>query len=412
MTGPAGSPRGRTVLLIASVVLTAANLRTAVTTVGPLLEELERGLGMSSGLAGLLTTLPVLSFATFGALTPGMVRRWGEPGTLAIAMAAMTVGTIARGLSGSATMFLVTTVLALTGGAVGNVVLPAVVKRHFPNHTGAVVAAYTTAMAAGQATAAALVVPIAQLGGDEGWRLGVGIWAVLSAAAVVPWVFALRLNRRRPAVHARALRMSALARSPLAWALAVCFGTQSANAYIAFGWFAQFFRDAGVSAAKAGLLVAFVSVLAVPVSLIVPPLAARMTSQRPMVAVMVACNVSGYVGLVVAPVAGAWVWMLLSALGLGLFPLVLTLIPLRSMQPATTAALSGFVQGIGYVIAATGPLLVGVLRGATGGWTAPFVLIFALTAVMAVVFWYATGARYIDEPPTPVNSGDRRAERS
>jgi CP family cyanate transporter-like MFS transporter len=396
-------------LLALAIVLTGLNLRTAVTTVGPLLAELEHGLGMSSSVAGLLTTLPVVCFAGLGVAAPAVVRRFGEFATLGAALAVMTFGLVARALAGSSWVFLLMSVLALTGGAVGNVVLPGVVKRYFPNRTGLLVAAYTTALALGQGAGTALAVPIAQADGAEGWRFGIGGWALVSAAAVVPWVALLVMARGRllpgaPSEEATAdgerpsaLTPRMLAHSKLVWALTVFFGCQSAWAYIAFGWIAQFFRDAGVSAERAGLLAAFISLLAIPVSLVVPPLATRLRTQRSLLVVLVGASVAGYAGMLVAPVPGAWLWMTLVGIGLGLFPLAITLIALRTRTAQATAALSAFSQGVGYLIAASGPLLVGILRDATGGWNAPFVVVFALAAVMLPVGWYAAGDRYVDD---------------
>lgn len=397
-------------LLALAIVLTGLNLRTAVTTVGPLLTELEQGLGMSSSLAGLLTTLPVLCFAALGVACPAVARRFGEFATLGAALAVMTAGLVARALATSSWMFLLMSVLALTGGAVGNVVLPGVIKQYFPTRTGLLVAAYTTALALGQALGAALAVPIADADGAQGWRYGVGGWALVSAVAVLPWLALLwpgsgralrggapgRAGDPRPE-QAGAPAPRTLARSRLVWALTVFFGCQSACAYIAFGWLAQFFRDAGVSAERAGLLAGVVSVLAIPVSLVVPPVAARLRTQRWILVVLVGANVVGYAGLLVAPVAGAWLWTTLIGVGLGLFPLAITLIALRTRTAPSTAALSAFAQGIGYLIAASGPLLVGILRDGTGGWNAPLVVVFALCALMLPVGWYATGDRYVED---------------
>lgn len=393
------------VLLLVAIVLTGLNLRTAVTTVGPLLAELQRGLGMGPVVAGLLTTLPVVCFAALGSMTPALTRRFGEHTVVAGALLVMSVGLVARAVAGSVWLFLLMSVLALAGGAVGNVVLPALVKRHFPERTGVMVGAYTTALAVGQAGGAALAVPVARLAGEQGWRLGIGVWAAVSLLAVLPWLPLLARDRDRGEA-AEGNRAPGLVRSKLAWALAVLFAAQSAQAYIVFGWFAQFFRDAGVSAARAGLLAGFVSALVIPVSLVVPALAVRLRTQRPLVLVLAGATVLGYAGMVAAPVAGAWLWMLLVGIGLGVFPLVLTMIGLRARTAATTAALSAFVQGVGYVLAGTGPLLVGVLRGVTGGWEAPFVLMFALCAVMVGAGWYAGGDRYVDDEshPSPVSS--------
>jgi CP family cyanate transporter-like MFS transporter len=396
---PAPAPATRALprwLLLLAIVVTAVNLRTAVTSVGPVLDELERGLGLGSGLAGVLTTLPVLAFAALGASTPSIAGRLGERRTLALSLVLMAAGLAVRAVAGSAALFLAMSVLALVGGAMGNVLMPTLVKRHFPDRIGPMTAAYTTALAIGTTAAAALTVPVSRLGGAEGWRVGLGVWALLAAVAVLPWLGLLRGEVRRGTPHGDH-RASALLRSPVAWALAVYFGSQSLQAYVAFGWFAQLYRDAGVSPQQAGLLVAFLAALSIPTSMVMPAWAARMRSQRPLMLLLVALYAVAYVGLLVAPRSGAWLWAALTGLGAAAFPLSLTLIGLRTRTPATTAALSAFAQSIGYLLAGTGPLLVGVLYGATGGWGWPFALLFGALAAMLVSGWVVGRERYVED---------------
>lgn len=384
-------------LLVAAVLLTAVNLRTAVISVGPVLDELEAGVGLSSFGAGLLTTLPVLGFALLGALTPRLARRHGERRVLCGALLLMTVSLLARVLVGNEVAFLLLTVPALAGGAIGNVLLPVLVKRHFPQRIGAMTAAYTTALATGTTAAAALTVPLASLRGHGiDWRLGLGVWAVPAAVGALVWV--------RPAVRDRPVRAAADAvrpavhRSRTAWALALFFGAQSMQAYISFGWFALYFRErAGASATRAGLYVAVLAAVAVPVSAVVPAVAARFPDQRRVLAALVVCYVASYTGMGLSPGGAPLLWMVLAGLGGGTFPLALTMIGLRTRTTAGTASTSAFVQSVGYVVAGGGPLLVGVLHGATGGWTWPFVLLFADLALMAVAGWYAAQPRYVED---------------
>jgi CP family cyanate transporter-like MFS transporter len=383
-------------LLVLAIVLTAVNLRTAVTSVGPVLDELENGLGLGSGLAGVLTTLPVLAFAALGAVTPSIAGWLGERRTLALSLLLMAAGLAVRAVAGSVTLFLGMSVLALVGGAMGNVLLPTLVKRHFPDRIGPMTAVYTTALAVGTTAAAGLTVPVARLDGTDGWRLGLGVWALLAAVAVLPWLGLLRGEVRRGTPHGDH-RATALLRSRVAWALAVYFGSQSLQAYVAFGWFAQLYRDAGLSAQRAGLLVAFLAALSIPVSMVMPAWAARMRSQRPLIVLLVVLYLVAYVGLLVAPSTAPWLWAALAGLASAAFPLALTLIGLRTRTPATTAALSAFAQSVGYLLAGAGPLLVGVLYGATGGWRWPFVLLFAALVAMLVAGWVVGRERYVED---------------
>jgi CP family cyanate transporter-like MFS transporter len=388
--------------LITAVLLAALNLRTAVTSVGPLLDELESGIGLTGVLAGVLTTLPVIAFAVLGSLTPRLAHRVGEQRLLAGALVLMTVGLALRAMVSSPWPFLLLSVLALAGGAMGNVLLPVLVKRHFPDRVGTMTAGYTTSMAIGTTLGAALTVPIATRGGTADWRVGLGAWAVLAAVAAACWVVLpggpRTVDGERPARVRVPLRGSSTA-----WSLALFFGSQSLQAYVAFGWFALFFRErAGASATRAGLLVAVLAALSIPVSVVIPSVAARMRSQRPLIALLVACYVVAYSGMLVAPAAGAWIWVVLTGIGSGAFPLALTLIGMRSRTPHTTAALSAFAQSIGYLLAGCGPLLVGVLHGADGGWGKPFALLFGALVVMAVSGWRVGQPRDVeDDVPAP-----------
>lgn len=390
--------RRRSAILLVAVVLTALNLRTAVTSAGPLLEEIRGAVALSSVAAGLLTSLPVLSFAAIGAVAPAVARRAGTQTTLAMALGAMTAGLLLRAVADGAVTFLAFTVLALVGGAMGNVLLPVLVKQHFAHRLGALTAAYTTSIALGATLAAAVAVPVADAAtargaGADGWRYGVGVWALPAAAAGLVWAALLVWRSRVPAAAVSAAPPEVTpdghpARTRTGWALALFFGTQALAAYVAMGWFAQFYRDAGVPAQTAGYLVAFLSALSIPMSMVVPALAARSRSQRPLVVVLGACYVGGYSGMLLAPTAGAWVWAFLVGVGMGCFPLALTLIGLRSSTPREAASLSAFTQSTGYVVAAAGPLLVGWLHG-TGGWAGSFAVLFIALAIQLWSGWVA-----------------------
>jgi MFS transporter, CP family, cyanate transporter len=386
------TPRG---LIVVAMVLTGLSMRTAVTSVGPVLTDLERVLHMGSGVAGLLTTLPVLCFAVIGTTASRLIHRFGEHLLLIVAMAAMTLGLVARALAGSVAAFLGFTVLALVGGAVSNVIMPSLVKRHFPDRIGPMTALYTTALSVGMTAAAALTVPIGNVAGaTDRWRLGLGCWAVLSAVAVLPWLPTLSGDRPNADVAAR-LPLSRLLHSRTAWALTLLFAAQSFQAHISFGWFETFLRDHGSSATDAGLLVALYSALSIPVSLAMPMLAAR--GERRLILILCGCYLAAYIGLALAPLGVAWVWMVLAGLGSGLFPLCLTMFGLHTRTATTTAALSAFAQGVGYLIAATGPLLVGLSLGSPHNWAGFFVVLFAALAACIVFGVRASEPRFVDD---------------
>ncbi|NES15779.1 MULTISPECIES: MFS transporter [unclassified Micromonospora] len=396
---PVGPVRGGALVLV-GMLLVALNLRAAVTSLGALLDEVRGGLGLSGAMAGLVTTLPTIAFAGLGALTPWLVRRWPAPRVLVLAMLALTVGQVLRVVTDSAAVFVLTSALALAGIAVANILLPMLVKQHFPHRTGLVTGAYTMTLTVGTTVAAASAVPVAHAFGS--WRAGLGVWAGLAALAVVPWVpLALRAGAaRRAATPAAAVATPARvrpARTRLGWAMAVYFGAQSLSGYAIMGWLAQLFRDAGYSAEAAGLLLAGVTALGVPVALVMPTLAGRLRTLRPLVLALTAFSTAAYLGLAVAPHGPAPFWVLLLAVGQGAFPLILTAIGLRARTAEGTVALSAFAQSTGYVIAALGPLLVGILYEATGGWTAPLGFLLGALAVQTAAGMVIARPRHIED---------------
>lgn len=370
-------------------------MRTAVTSVGASLDDIKHGLHASSSLAGVLTTLPVICFAVIGALTPRMAHHWGAHRLIVIALAFMTGGLLLRAAAGTFWLFLLFSVLALTGGAISNVLLPSLVKRHFPDEIGRMTAVYSTALAAGLTASAGLTVPLGSLvHSDNGWRLGLGAWSLLSAVAILPWLPTLRHDRPDPS-RPRGMSAARLVRSRIAWLLMIFFAFQSFQAYIAFGWFADLLHAHGVSHDTAGWMVAVLGATSIPVSMVVPRV--DPARHRQVLAVLSACYLASYVGLAAAPAGGAWLWMVLNGIGSGTFPLALTLIGMRGRTADTTAALSAFVQAIGYVVAGAGPLLFGVLYDRTGGWGAPLVLLFAAFAIAVTSGWLVMRPQYVDD---------------
>ncbi|MGC2998402.1 CynX/NimT family MFS transporter [Streptomyces sp. G35A] len=425
------APRAWTVrLLVAGIVLAAVNLRPAITSLGALLEEVRDGLGMSGSVAGLLTSVPSLCFAVFGVTAPRLARRFGAGAVVCAGMAAISAGLLIRPFTGHTAGFLGATALALMGIAVSNVLMPVIVKRWFPDRVGSMTGLYSMALALGTATAAAATVPLTDaLGGD--WRTGLALWAALAAAAVLPWIPFVRERDAAPAErtpargereghapgeHARgetpgsgkapereqapgraeppALRIT---RSRTAWALAVFFGLQATAAYITMGWMAQIFRDAGVPASTAGLLLAVTMVMGVPLAFVIPRLAARLPRQGPIVLALGASGLVGYAGLYLAPAAGAWVWAVLLGVANCAFPLALTMVGMRARTGAGVAQLSAFAQSTGYLISIPGPLLVGVLYQHSGGWGLPIALMAGLMVPQMIVGVLAGRDRTVED---------------
>ncbi|MFE6283736.1 CynX/NimT family MFS transporter [Streptomyces sp. NPDC057877] len=403
--GPDASTRAwRTRLLVVGIVLAALNLRPAITSLGALLEEVRDGLGMSGSVAGLLTSVPSLCFALFGVMAPRLARRFGPGAVVCAGMAAIAAGLLIRPYTGGTAGFLAASALALMGIAVSNVLMPVIVKRHFPDRVGSMTGLYSMALAVGTSLAAAVTVPVTrQLGGD--WQSGLVVWAGLAAAAVLPWTAFVKdrapgagqPGRSGPAGRSAQSPGLRITRSRTAWALAVFFGLQATAAYITMGWMAQIFRDAGVSAGTAGLLLAVTMVMGVPLSFVIPRLAARLPHQGPIVLALGVSGLAGYAGLYLAPAAGAWVWAGLLGVSNCAFPLALTMVGMRARTGAGVVQLSAFAQSAGYLISIPGPLLVGVLYQHSGGWGLPIALMTGLMIPQMAVGFLAGRDRTVED---------------
>ncbi|MFE3326193.1 CynX/NimT family MFS transporter [Streptomyces sp. NPDC059176] len=390
-------------LVTAGLVLAALNLRPAITSLGALLDEVQSGLHMSGTVAGVLTSVPPLCFAVFGLTAPRLARRFGPAAIVCAGMTAIAAGLLIRPLAGGTAAFLAASALALMGIAVSNVLMPVIVKRYFPDRIGSVTGLYSMALSLGTALAAAVSVPMTTaLGGS--WRAGLGVWAALAVAAVLPWTLLVReraAGAPAPAPHTAPASVRTdvppITRSRTAWALACFFGIQATGAYITMGWMPKIFRDAGVPAGTAGVLLAVTMVMGVPLAFVIPRLATRLKQQGPIVVVLGLCGLTGYAGLFLAPAAGAWAWALLLGISNCSFPLALTMIGLRSRSGAGVVRLSAFAQSTGYLISIPGPLLVGVLYQHSGGWQLPLALMAGLMLPQIAVGILAGRDRTIED---------------
>ena len=385
------------VILIA-LVLAAFNLRPAVTSVGPLLEEIRTGLGMGGVVAGLLTALPAACFVAFGSLAPRLVARSFPSRLVWIALAAVAVGLAVRPFMPGTATFVLVSCLALGGIGVANIMMPVVVRRAFPRRIGMVTGIYSMGLTLGAATAAAVTVPLtAALGGD--WRYGLAFWAVPAAMAMVLWMGVARWIRQRAGGRPAGASSGGLrlARSRTAWAVAILFGLQSTQAYVTMGWVPQIYRDAGLSATYAGVLLALIPAVGVPTSFLVPTLAARLRSQGGVAVALTGLGFIGYLGLWIMPTTVPWLWVIVLGVSQGVFPLALALIGLRTRSAAGTVGLSSFGQSIGYLISIPGPIVVGALYGATGSWHLPLALLLVLLVPQGVAGVFAGRSRYVED---------------
>lgn len=386
------------ILLLIAIVGAALNMRPAVASVGPLLHDIRDDLHLDGAVAGLLTALPAICFAAFGSLAPRVAAKFGARHVVAGGMLVLAAALLARAVAPNAVTFILFSALALGAIASANVLVPALVRGAFPSRIGPVTGAYTMAMSLGTAAVAAVVVPLSHVFG-ESWRSGLGIWAVTALLAFVPWLLVRGDVGAHPARLAQrpARQPIRLRSSPTAWGLAFFMGFQSLSAYSTMGWLPQIYRDAGLSDAYAGGLLAITTGIGIPMALLLPAMAARGNDQR-VFAIGLTCLIGvGYLGLGVAPATVPWLWAAVIGVGQCCFPLALVMIGLRVRDGAHTAALSGFAQSIGYLIAVAGPIAIGALYDATGGWTVPLAVLAVFLVPQAIGALFAARPRYVDD---------------
>lgn len=417
-SGRRGLLDGR-VLAFATIVISALVLRTAVTSITPLLEELGDEVGFGSVIAGVFGMLPTALFAVFGLATPWMIRRLDLEAVAVWAMALSAAGLIARSLVSDTALLLLFSAVALGGMGIGNVVIPPLVKRYFSDRVALLSAMYITGVQLGTAIPPLVAVPVAEA---AGWRISLGMWALVALAALLPALGLWWSHRREtsrvtaptpataqvagddadapaPAAPAPVAEDTGgpLMRTSLAWGMAGMFGMTSLITYSLFTWLPRILTDAGGSAGLGGSMVALFSAMGFISALGAPSLCARVPNPFPVVLVCVTAYLIGFAGLYFAPMTATWVWVVFVGLGPSTFPIALTLINLRTRTHQGSAQLSGFTQGVGYTAACVGPLLFGVLRDATGGWAWPFALLLVAMAVMTAGSYQATKPRMLED---------------
>lgn len=389
-----GASRPGGIALAAAIVLVAASMRLPVTVLGPVLEEIRTDLGIGPAMAGLLTALPVLTFGLAGTLVPRLRQRVPTGAAVSIGLVVVIGATVARPLGGAAVLAVGTAVL-MAGITILNVLLPVVVRSAFPGREGWITGGYVASLQLGAAASAGLTVPLAAALG--GWPRALAGWAVIPVMGLLAWlVVAGRVSAdgRRDA-GTSALTPRRLARDRVAVALVVFFAIQAVVAYVTMGWLPTLLRDAGMAAASAGAMVGVVTLVSIPVSLVVPGWLASRPHQRHGAWLVALPWVVAYVGLLVAPVPLAWLWATLLGVGFAGFPLSLALFGLRSATSADTLQVSTVAQSVGYLAALPGPLLVGVLAEATGGWDVPLLVLLALMVPLVASGWIAGANAHI-----------------
>ncbi|PXP82397.1 MFS transporter [Salmonella enterica] len=387
------SPRGKQgALLIAGILMIATTLRVTFTGAAPLLETIRSDYGLSTAQTGLLTTLPLLAFALVSPLAAGIARRFGMERSLFAAMLLICAGIALRSLPSAALLFAGTAIIGC-GIALGNVLLPGLIKRDFSQHVARLTGAYSLTMGAAAALGSALVVPLALDG--FGWRGALLMLVLFPLLGFLIWLPQWRTTRSANLSSSRALHERGIWRSPLAWQVTLFLGLNSLIYYVIIGWLPTILISHGYSEAQAGSLHGLLQLATAAPGLAIPLILHRFNDQRWIAALVSLLCAVGAAGLWFVP-GQAIIWTLLFGFGSGATMILgLTFIGLRASSAHQAAALSGMAQSVGYLLAACGPPVMGKLHDASGSWYLPLSGVTVLAIIMAIFGLYAGRDREI-----------------
>jgi CP family cyanate transporter-like MFS transporter len=417
-------------LLTAGIIILAVNMRAAITSLPPIFPELRGALHLSAASQSVLAAIPVLCFGLFSGIAAPLSRAFGEERVLGTALVLLAAGLVLRGAAPSV-LLLPGTVIAGSAIALMNVLLPSLVKRRRPDRAGLLIGLYLMALSSGAIVASLIAVPVYQAaGGSAAVRLSLGMWALPALIAAAVWLPQLRYRTEpglvepavaepgaaepaagetggaRPAGAGR--RRSVLARTPLAWQVTAFMGLQSLTYYATLSWFPTIFRDRGMSAVHAGTLLAVMNLGNAVAALLIPVLAHRRPDQRLLALVSVILTAAGLAGAAFGPLGTATPFVFLLGLGQGAsLGLALFYTMARAPDPVTAASLSAFAQSIGYLLASLGPLLLGLLNTATGGWNVPVWVLLGIVVLQLVSGWLGGRARTVPALALPAGGAGR-----
>lgn len=371
-------------VLVAGIIFLAMNLRAPITSVGPVVDLIRDNLGISNTMIGILTTIPLLTFALLSPFAPRLARRFGMELTLFFVLISLTIGLVLRPLSGAASLYIGTLFIG-AGIAIANVLMPPFIKMKFPKNIGLLTGVYSISMNITAALAAGFSVPLA-MNTNFSWKASIGVWAVMGIVALLFWIPQLRYREKHRTPANSETKKPSLLRSKLAWQITIFMGLQSLLFYAVAAWLPVILQERGMTASKAGWILSSIQFAQLPITFIMPMIAVKMKNQIALVwlaattaILSVLCIISGQMSLIL-PAA--------ILLGIGTataFSLAMIFFTLRTDDVFQAASLSAMAQSIGYLLAATGPVIFGLLYDLTAGWTGSLLLLLIASIVLLLV---------------------------
>ncbi|WP_226035797.1 CynX/NimT family MFS transporter [Aquibacillus saliphilus] len=384
-------------MLAIGVIIIAFNLRPAITSVGPLIGIIRDDLGLANWSAGLITSLPLLAFAVMSPIAPKLGNKLGNERTMLLGLILLLLGISIRSIAFTATLYVGTIFVGL-GVAVCNVLLPGFIKDKFPHRLGLMTSIYTTSMSLLAATASGLSIPLAN-GFGMGWQKALLFWATLAVIGITIWIYLIKSQKSSNELDLFETSGFRLLRSPLAWQVTAFMGLQSFLFYTTVSWLPEILHSYGFDMETAGWLLSFMMFISLPATFLAPILANKFQNQHGIILVIGLCALFGYGGLLID---GPFPIMILSIILIGFalgasISLALAMLGMRTSNARQAAELSGMAQSFGYLLAAIGPILIGLLFDATYSWTTPLITILVVSLLMLVFGLGASRNKYVLE---------------
>ncbi len=373
-------------LLLLGIIFVTVNLRAPITAVGPLIAGMKTELPFSNGVFGLLTTIPLIMFALFSPLVRRISDRLGAGRTLLASVATIALGIALRSYAGGTGLF-AGTVLLGAGIAIGNVLIPGIIKARFPERIGLATGAFTISMTSFAAISSGVSYPLSMLPG-MGWRNSLAVWLLFAIIGMLVWL----PQRRLTLASATAAQLPeeprpSVWRSGIAWWLTILMGAQSFLFYFFTAWLPTIALSKGLSSASAGYIALAFQLSSIPAAFVIPAVGVRLKDQRGLLGVVSATYL---LSLILVVFVRAFVPLAVAVMLYGFstgacFNLCLLLVSLRTRSAERATSLSGMMQSLGYGVGALGPILGGWLLDATGSWNASFVC----AAILIVIIFFA-----------------------
>lgn len=391
-------------MLAIGIIFIAANLRSPLTAVGPVVDQIRNSLHISNTLAGMITTFPLFAFAGFSPFVPRLARKYGTSLVLFYSLIFLTLGIGLRSLFGEIGLFFGTAILGLSI-SVGNVLVPSLIKRDFSKRVGLMTGVYNASMSLFGAIASGVSIPVAVKVG-LGWEGALGVWSALSFFALILWIPQVIHEKQKTTVREEVVnsdksenKISAeryeikninesdinevhLWRSPLAWQVTIYMGLQSMVLYCMYAWLPNILISQGMKSDEAGWMLSLCQLSSLPIGFIGSVLAGRKSNQRPMTIIASLCVLSGLLGVFFGETRLEIIWMVLLGSGTALtFSMSLIFFNFRTQNADQAARLSGMAQSVGYLLASFGPMIFGLLHDITNNWTLPLIILIAVSGI-------------------------------